>query len=191
MPATPCTTTRATGTRRIPTARRRTSSAPSGTRSARPGRRRRRKVVEAMRPDPATTPNHSGAVTVARYVGAVALIATGAVHLQQYYAVFYRVIPTIGPLFLVNFLVGVALGLALLAPLDHRAPEVHRLAAIGGIVFAAATIIGLALSESGTLFGFHEHGYRPAIVVSLVVEGVARLAIPTATTNHVHAIAGR
>src|SRR5262245_15971846 len=113
----------------------------------RPGRRRRPrravKVVEAMTPKPATTPSHTGAGTVARYVGALALIVTGVVHLQQYYAVYYRVIPTIGPLFLVNFIIGVALGLALLAPLQHRAPEVHRLAAIGGIVFAAGTIVGL------------------------------------------------
>ncbi len=110
---------------------------------------------------------------MARYVGAVSLIATGVVHLQQYYAVYYRVIPVIGPLFLVNFILGVALGLALLAPLPHRAPELHRLAAIGGIALAAGTIIGLAISENGTLFGFHEHGYRSAIVISLVAEAVA------------------
>jgi hypothetical protein len=110
-------------------------------------------------------------------VGALSLIATGAVHLQQYYAVYYRVVPTIGPLFLVNFLVGVALGLALLIPVGHRAPELHRLAAIGGIVFAAATIIGLAISENGTLFGFHEHGYRPAIVLSLAFEAAAIVSL--------------
>jgi hypothetical protein len=130
-----------------------------------------------MRPELATTRSDSGAVTVARYVGALSLIATGAVHLQQYYAVYYRVIPVIGPLFLVNFVLGVALGLALLAPLQHRAPEVHRLAAIAGIVLAAGTIIGLAISENGTLFGFHEHGYRPAIVMSLAVEAVAIVSL--------------
>ena len=135
------------------------------------------KVVEAMRPEPATTRGLLGAVTVARYVGALSLIATGAVHLQQYYAVYYRVIPTIGPLFLVNFALGVALGVALLAPLPHRAPDLHRLAAIGGIAFAAGTIIGLAISENGTLFGFHEHGYRPAIVVSVVAEAVAIMSL--------------
>jgi len=130
-----------------------------------------------MRPELATTRSDSGAVTVARYVGALSLIATGAVHLQQYFAVYYRVIPVIGPLFLVNFVLGVALGLTLLAPLQHRAPEVHRLAAIAGIVFAAATIIGLAISENGTLFGFHEHGYRAAIVISLAVEAVAIVSL--------------
>ncbi|HZO27973.1 MAG TPA: hypothetical protein VFH48_18505, partial [Chloroflexota bacterium] len=86
-------------------------------------------------------------------------------------------IPMIGPLFLVNFVLGVALGVALLAPLPHRAPELHRVAAIGGIVFAAGTIIGLAISENGTLFGFHEHGYRSAIVISLVAEAVAIVSL--------------
>lgn len=130
-----------------------------------------------MRPEPATIRSQSGAVTVARYVGALSLIAMGAVHLQQYYAVYYRVIPVIGPLFLVNFALGVALGLALLVPLPHRAPELHRLAAIGGIAFAAGSIISLAISENGTLFGFHEHGYRPAIVMSLVAEAVAIVSL--------------
>src|SRR5262245_2121168 len=197
MPVTPCTTTRATPTPRTPTARRRTSSAPIGTRSARPGRRRRPrravKVVRAMRPEPATTRSHSGAVTVARYVGALSLIATGALHLQQYYAVYYRVIPVIGPLFLVNFALGVALGLTLLAPLQHRAPELHRLAAIGGIVLAAGTIIGLAISEHDTLFGFHEHGYRPAIVMSLAVEALAIVSLAAyliaSRPLHTHAVA--
>ena len=135
------------------------------------------KAVTAMDRDPATTRTDSGALTVARYVGGLALIATGAVHLQQYYAVYFRVVPTIGPLFLVNFLVGVGLGLVLLAPLDHRAPEVHRLAAIGGIVFAAATLIGLAMSENGTVFGFHEHGYRTAIVLSIAFEAAAIVSL--------------
>lgn len=130
-----------------------------------------------MRPEPATTHSQSGAATVARYVGALSLIATGVVHLQQYYDVYYRVIPTIGPLFLVNFVIGVALGLVLLAPLQHRAPELHRLAAIGGIVFAAGTFIGLAISENGALFGFHEHGYRSAIVISIVVEALAVVSL--------------
>ena len=135
------------------------------------------KVVTAMAREPATTRTDSGAATVARYVGGLALIATGAVHLQQYYGVYYRVIPMIGPLFLVNFAVGVVLGIALLAPLPHRTPDLHRLAAIGGIVFAAATIIGLGISENGTLFGFHEHGYRAAIVMSLVFEVVAIVSL--------------
>ena len=130
-----------------------------------------------MSPEPATTSGNTAAVTIARYVGALSLIATGVVHLQQYYGVYYRVIPVIGPLFLVNFVLGVVLGVILLAPLQHRSPEAHRLAAIGGIVFSAATLIGLAISENGTLFGFHEHGYRPAIVLSIAFEALALVSL--------------
>ena len=35
-----------------------------------------------------------------RFLGALALLAVGAVHLQQYIAADYRAIPTVGPLFL-------------------------------------------------------------------------------------------
>jgi hypothetical protein len=114
--------------------------------------------------------------TGARYLGALLLIATGVVHLQQYFAVYYRVIPVIGPLFAANFAIGLLLGLLLLAPLG-RAGRAGRalqlLAALGGIAFAAGTIIGLEISETGTLFGFHEHGYRAAIVISIAVEAAA------------------
>ena len=121
--------------------------------------------------------NREHVASVARYVGALSLLAAGAVHLQQYYAVYYSVIPTIGPLFVANFVVAAVLGVALLAPVQNRAPGVHSLAAIGGILFAAGTIIALAISESRTLFGFHEHGYRAAIVVSIAVEAAAIVSL--------------
>jgi hypothetical protein len=115
--------------------------------------------------------------SIARYVGALSLLAAGAVHLQQYYAVYYRVIPTIGPLFVANFVIAVVLGVVLLVPVGRRMPQLHDLAAIGGILFAAGTIIALEISESRTLFGFHEHGYRAAIVVSIVVEAAAIVSL--------------
>jgi hypothetical protein len=115
--------------------------------------------------------------SIARYVGALSLLAAGAVHLQQYYAVYYRVIPTIGPLFVANFVIAVVLGVVLLAPVQRRAPQLHELAAIGGIVFAAGTIVALEISESRTLFGFHEHGYRAAIVISIAVEAAAIVSL--------------
>lgn len=109
----------------------------------------------------------------ARYLGALMLIATGAVHLQQYFAVYYRVIPVIGPLFVASFAIGLLLGLALLGPIDRIGPWASRAAAAVGVAFAAGTIIGLGISESGTLFGFHEHGYRLAIVLSIAFEAAA------------------
>jgi hypothetical protein len=123
--------------------------------------------------------NREPVSSLARYVGALSLVAAGAVHLQQYYAVYYRVIPVIGPLFVANFVVAVILGVALIAPVEHRVPGLHSLAAIGGILFAAGTIVALAISESRTLFGFHEHGYRAAIVVSIAVEAVAIVSLAT------------
>jgi hypothetical protein len=121
--------------------------------------------------------NREPVASIARYVGALSLLAAGAVHLQQYYAVYYRVIPVIGPLFVANFVIAVVLGVALLAPVQSRLPGLHGLAAIGGILFAAGTIIGLEISESRTLFGFHEHGYRAAIVVSIAVEALAIVSL--------------
>lgn len=118
-------------------------------------------------------PDRTPAAQAARYLAAVLLIAAGAVHLQQYFAVNYRVIPVIGPLFLANFAIAVLLGLALLAPIEGLGRWLRPLAAAGGIVFAAGTIIALQISESGTLFGFHEHGYRTAIVLSIAFQGAA------------------
>ena len=119
-------------------------------------------------------PNQSAtSLRAARYFGALLLIAAGAVHLQQYFGAGYRGIPVIGPLFVANFVIGLALGLALLAPIERLGSWAAALSAVGGIAFAAGTIIGLEISESGTLFGFHEHGYRLAIVGSIVFEGAA------------------
>jgi len=53
-------------------------------------------------------------------LGAVALLAVGGVHFQQYEYDYFSVIPTIGPLFLVNFIAATALGLVLLAPVVVR-----------------------------------------------------------------------
>lgn len=118
-------------------------------------------------------PDRPPAAQAARYLAAVLLIAAGAVHLQQYFAVYYRVIPVIGPLFVANFAIAVLLGLALLAPIERLGRWLPPLAAAGGIGFAAGTIIALQISESGTLFGFHEHGYRTAIVLSIAFQGAA------------------
>jgi hypothetical protein len=112
-------------------------------------------------------------LVAARWFGGLMLIATGAVHLEQYIAVHYGVIPLIGPLFLVNFAIGVVLGLVFLAPVGRLPRWITTLVAVGGIVFAAGTIVALEVAETGTLFGFHEHGYRIAIILSIVFEGAA------------------
>lgn len=138
----------------------------------------------------AVVPDRSGAplgARAARYLGAVLLLGVGAVHLQQYVGVYYRVIPVIGPLFAANFALGVILGASLLAPVERLGRPLPVLAALGGIGFAAGSIIGLEISEYGTLFGFHEHGYRTAIVLSIALEGAAVVSLAAYLLLHARA----
>jgi hypothetical protein len=114
---------------------------------------------------------------VLRYAAAVAVLAVGVDHYDQYAADHYSVIPTIGTLFLLNFAGAVAVALAMLLPLDRIAPRARRAAralpVAGGLAIAGGSIAGLVISEHGSLFGFQEVGYRPAIVLSLVLDGIA------------------
>jgi hypothetical protein len=118
--------------------------------------------------------------TATRTLGAVALLVVGGVHYQQYHYDFYSAIPTIGPLFLANFVAATVLGLFLLSPL--RAPgrlgtTLDRLAALAGVGVAAGAFVGLLVSEHTPLFGFSEHGYRFAIVLALVSEAVVMVML--------------
>jgi hypothetical protein len=105
-----------------------------------------------------------------RALGALALLATGAVHLHLYSGL-YSGIPTIGTLFILNFAGATALGLALLGPLERIGGRhgglLVALAAAAGVAFAAVTFAFLLISERTPLFGFQEPGYDPtAIAVS-------------------------
>jgi predicted lipoprotein with Yx(FWY)xxD motif len=86
------------------------------------------------------------------------LVATAAIHLDLYLTGF-RTIPTIGPLFLFQVIVGFALALAILAaPLTAvtRRPAVDASIAAVGAGYAIATLGGYLLSLWVGLFGFHE-----------------------------------
>jgi len=93
-----------------------------------------------------------------RLTGAGLLIATAAMHLDLYLTGF-RTIPTIGPLFLFQVIVGFALALAILAapftPLTRR-PAIDAGIAVAGAGFAIATLGGYLLTVWVGLFGFHE-----------------------------------
>ena len=136
-----------------------TSTAPSAT----PGWliRRRRSII----------------ATAALYLGALAVLATGVLHLQQYYGQNYSTIPTIGTLFFLNFVSAVVVAVGLIAPLERvagrYADAIRALFAVGGIGIAAGSLVGLFVSESSGLFGFVEHGYRTAIVLAIVAEAAA------------------
>jgi hypothetical protein len=112
-----------------------------------------------------------------RYTGALALLAVGLDHLQQYAQDSYSVIPTIGTLFILNFASASAIAAGLFAPVQKLPGRAGRLAVplltLGGIGVAAGALAGLLVSETGGLFGFMETGYRSSIVVSIMLEGVA------------------
>jgi hypothetical protein len=115
-----------------------------------------------------------------RVLGALAVVVMGVVHLQEYRGP-YAAIPTIGTLFLINFVAAVAVGAALLAPIEHVAgrwagPALAMVAA-AGIVLAGGSFVMLWISERRPLFGFQEPGYDPtAIAVSRYAE-VAAVAL--------------
>jgi hypothetical protein len=110
----------------------------------------------------------------ARFAGALALVAVGVVHLQQYVRL-YSAIPTIGPLLVLNFAGATALALVLVLPLERwagrRGSALVALAAGGGVALAATAFVFLAVSEHTSLFGLHEPGYDPtAIALTRVAE---------------------
>jgi hypothetical protein len=116
-------------------------------------------------------------LTTTRALGALALLVVGGIHYQQYRYAFYSSIPTIGPLFLLNFIAATALGLFLLAPvrsrLGRRGKLLDQLAALAGIGVAAGGLAALLISEQTPLFGFMEHGYRFVIVLVIASDAVA------------------
>lgn len=109
--------------------------------------------------------------------GALAVLATGADHLEEYTANQFSTVPTIGTLFLFNFIAATVVGVGLLLPLGRVtkrfAEPLRALLAISGIGIAATSLVGLWISEHSTLFGFSDHGYRPAIIAAIVAEAVA------------------
>src|SRR5207249_5202383 len=106
---------------------------------------------------------------VVRAVGALSLLAVGAVHLQQY-LYLYSAIPTIGTLFVLNFVGATAIGLGLLAPVEYwlgrRGGAVVTLLALGGVVLAATAFVFLLIGERTPLFGFMEPGYDPPAIMA-------------------------
>jgi hypothetical protein len=116
-----------------------------------------------------------------RTLGAIALLVIGGIHYQQYRYAFYSAIPTIGPLFLLNFIAGTGLGLFLIAPFKSRlgrfAGLLDQLAALIGVGVAGGGLAALLISEHTPLFGFMEHGYRFAIVLAIASDAAATVML--------------
>jgi len=117
------------------------------------------------------------ALLALRAIGALALLAMGALHLQQYYDAGYSALPTIGTLFVLNFAGAVAIGLALLLPVERLPGRAGALAvpllALAGAAMAATSIAFLLISQQTPLFGFLETSTSSAITVALVTESIA------------------
>ena len=126
----------------------------------------------------AQRPNRRRELTaqVARYLGAVSILLVGAVHAQQYYEAYFSVVPTIGTLFLLSFIGAGVVGTALLVPvrrLGRREGDlILSLAALGAIGIALGTLVSLLISEYRPLFGFMESGYRLAVELTLLFDGM-------------------
>ena len=106
-------------------------------------------------------------------IGAVLTILSGLVHLKLWQGPPpYKLVPTIGPLFLLQAISGVALGLILLV--TQRLIVV--LACVG---LLAGTALGLVLSVEVGLFGFQDSFGAPYATSSLILEiiGAAILLI--------------
>jgi hypothetical protein len=124
------------------------------------------------------TTRRAGIAQAARYLGALAVLATGVDHIQQYYGADYSSVPTIGTLFFLNFVAAVIVAAGLVAPLGRlagRYADAVRVAfAVAGIALAVGSLAGLFISESSSgLFGFREHGYRTPIALAIVAEVAA------------------
>jgi hypothetical protein len=111
---------------------------------------------------------------VARYLGAVSILVVGAIHAQQYYDDYFRVVPTIGTLFLLSFIGAGVVGAVLFAPVrrigERPGDLILSVAALGAIGIALGTFASLLISEYTPLFGFMESGYRLAIVLTLIFD---------------------
>jgi hypothetical protein len=130
---------------------------------------------------------------IALVVGALAVLATGADHLDEYAAYGFSNVPTIGTLFLLNFAAATLVGVGLLLPLRRLAKRygdpLRTVLALSGIGIAAMSLIGLWISESSSLFGFTEFGFRSSIVVAIVAESIAIVALTAyLALNGVHLV---
>ena len=104
-------------------------------------------------------------------IGAVLTILAGLLHLKLWGGqTGYHVVPTIGPLFLIQAISGIALGLILLVTM-----RLFVVLACFGLM--AGTALGLFLSVQVGLFGFQETWGAPYAKSSVIVEIVGAVLL--------------
>jgi hypothetical protein len=137
-----------------------------------------------------------GALTLARRAGAVAILATGAIHLQQLIVQNFQGIPTVRLLFLLNAIGSGVVGACLLAPLDRALPTrwadtAEALVTAVGLTIASGSLVALFIAENGSLFGLSTHHYSTVAVLAIVAEGAAVLLLTPMLASSLSRIAVR
>lgn len=132
----------------------------------------------------------------ARRIGAIAILATGAIHLQQLTVQDFHALPTIRVLFLLNTIGSGVAGVCLLAPLRHvfgarSADMAEALLAATGLLIASGSLAGLFLAETVSLFGLRTHHYSTPAVLAIIAEGVAVLLLTPVFASSALRIASR
>jgi hypothetical protein len=108
----------------------------------------------------------SGIGTAGFLLGGALLIGTGYIHFRLWGDKGYSRIPIIGPLFIMQSVSALILGLASI--ITRR-----LLVAILGLGFAVLTIVGFLISVSHGLFGFQESWLAPDARLAFIVEMTA------------------
>lgn len=103
---------------------------------------------------------------LSRGLAAAAVFMSADVHFDLWYAGGYREVKTIGPLFLLNAIAGLVIGLLVLC---WR----HWLPALAAVGFAAATLAAFYLSVTVGLFNFTEVANGEPQTLAEVAEYVA------------------
>jgi hypothetical protein len=111
-------------------------------------------------------------LVVGRVAGAGLLVWMGWIHLHLW-SDGYKHVPSIGYLFLANFIVAVLLALAVLVvPRRYLA-----LAAGAGALMAAGTLVSVVISINIGLLGFTESFNAPFVHLSIWVEAAATVVL--------------
>lgn len=101
--------------------------------------------------------------TAAFVVGGLLIIWSSYIHFHLWQAVGYRHIPTIGPLFILQSIVGLLVGVLIIG--------VRRVwAAVIGAGFAVSTLVGFLISVEHGLFGFKDLWSSPFAHQALAIE---------------------
>jgi hypothetical protein len=134
------------------------------------------------RPAMISSPPARVIVTVLILAGAVLTVLSGLIHLKVWGGnTGYHTIPTIGPLFLVQAISGVAIGLAM-------AVSRRLFFVLAGIGLLAGTALGLFITVQYGLFNFQENWGAPYAKSSLIEEIIGAVlllvaAIPLAMAS--------